>query len=105
MASDEDPTLKLWMAEFESRIQESMRLALLHYGLTLDANELALFHATVVGISVLNVNVSTEESSQQAGRMFVMAFDRLLESKVAVRCRVGHKKVANRKVTNRSLIK
>ena len=87
VASDEDPTLKLWMAEFESRIQESMRRALLHYGLSLDANELALFHATVVGISVLNVNASTEESSQQAGRMFVMAFDRLLEKKIPVLCR------------------
>jgi AcrR family transcriptional regulator len=105
VASDEDPSLKLWMAEFESRIQESMRLALLHYGLTLDANELALFHATVVGISVLNVNASTEESSQQAGRMFMMAFDRLLESRVAVTCREDHKKIASRKVINRSRIK
>lgn len=105
VASDEDPTLKLWMAEFESRIQENMRLALLHYGLTLDANELALFHATVVGISVLNVNASTKESSQQAGRMFVMAFDRLLKSKVAVKCLEDHQKIASRKVVNRSRIK
>lgn len=105
VASDEDPTLKLWMAEFESRIQESMRLALLHYGLTLDDNELALFHATVVGISVLNVNASTEESSQQAGRMFVMAFDRLLESRGPVKSCDKNEKVVSRKVKNSSRIK
>jgi len=102
VASDEDPTLKLWMAEFESRIQESMRLALLHYGLTLEANELALFHATVVGISVLNVNASTEESSRQAGRMFVMAFDRLLENKIPVPCLGNPKDEVSRKVKSSS---
>ena len=78
VASDEDPSLKVWMAEFELRMQERLRLALIHYGLSIGANELALFHATLVGISVVNVNSSTKESSLQSSRMFMMAFDRLV---------------------------
>jgi len=98
VASDEDPSLKVWMAEFDLRIQERMRLAFLHYGLSLDANELALFHATVVGITVLNVNASTEESSRQAGRMFVAAFNRLVSNGKRVPCQGTHHQVECKKI-------
>ena len=78
VASDEDPRLKVWMAEFDLRIQERMRLVLSHYGLSLGAEDLALFHATLVGIAMLNANASTVESSKRAVRLVGAAFDRLV---------------------------
>jgi AcrR family transcriptional regulator len=95
VASDEDPALKVWMAEFDMRMLERMRLALVHYGLSIGANELALFHATLVGVAMLNLNASTEESSRQAGRLFVIAFDRLVSDHTQTPHRTdkGRKKV------------
>jgi AcrR family transcriptional regulator len=78
VASDEDPSLKVWMAEFDMRMLERMRMAFIHYGVAIEATDLALFYATLVGIATLNVNVSTPESARQASRLSIIAFDRLV---------------------------
>lgn len=86
LASEEDPSLKLWMDDFKSRVLQRIHAALAHYGLDLGADQVALFHALLVGLSVLNLSRSSPESAEEASRLFLMAGQRLLtESRLARR--------------------
>jgi AcrR family transcriptional regulator len=78
VASDEDPTLKAWMAEFEQGIHKLLASTLKALGVTVSSRDLALFHATLVGASILNANAATKASARQARVLVAAAFDRLL---------------------------
>jgi DNA-binding transcriptional regulator YbjK len=79
-ASDEDPSLKQWMTEFDRRMREMFGEVLASLGYRVRAQEVALFHATMVGIAVLNSSEGTAESAAQARRMVVLALERLVAS-------------------------
>jgi DNA-binding transcriptional regulator YbjK len=79
-ASDEDPSLKQWMTEFDRRMREMFGDVLASLGYRVRAQEVALFHATMVGIGVLNSSEGTAESAAHARRMVALALDRLVAS-------------------------
>jgi BetI-type transcriptional repressor, C-terminal len=79
-ASDEDPSLKQWMTEFDRRMREMFGEVLASLGYRVRAQEVALFHATMVGIGVLNSSEGTAESAAHARRMVALALDRLVAS-------------------------
>ncbi|MCZ8130905.1 MAG: TetR family transcriptional regulator [Steroidobacteraceae bacterium] len=77
-ASDEDPSLKRWMVEFDDRVRATLARGLELMGHAVAAQELALFHATLVGIAVLHSSEGTEESARRARRLVAIAVDRLV---------------------------
>jgi AcrR family transcriptional regulator len=77
-ASDEDPSLKQWMAEFDRRMREMFGAVLATLGYRVRPQELALFHATLVGVAVLHSSEGTESSAAEARRMVALALDRLV---------------------------
>jgi hypothetical protein len=77
-ASDEDPSLKQWMAEFDRRMRDMFGAVLGTLGYRVRPQELALFHATLVGVAVLHSSEGTEGSAAEARRMVALALDRLV---------------------------
>lgn len=77
-ASDEDPSLKQWMAEFDRRMRDMLGAVLATLGYRVRPQELALFHATLVGVAVLHSSEGTESSAAEARRMVALALDRLV---------------------------
>jgi len=78
VAAEEDPSLKQWLVDFQGRAVAYMAEMLAPHGLRPPALELKLFHATIVGVSTLNLNAGSQASARQARRLFEMAFDRLV---------------------------
>ena len=78
VASDEDPTLKVWLQEFDRGFQTRLAHMLKQLGLTTSPDSLALFHATMVGAAVLNLQRNGTESSLAAAKTIRLAFDRLV---------------------------
>ena len=79
-ASDEDPSLKQWMVEFDRRVRDMFGGALGAMGYRVRPQELALFHATMVGIAVLHSSEGTEGSAAESRRMVALALERLVSS-------------------------
>ena len=77
-ATDEDRSLKVWMTAFEVRIRSFLGKALRRFGVRVAARELALFHATLVGVAVFNYNSETASSARQARALVRAAFDRVV---------------------------
>lgn len=78
VASDEDPTLKEWMAQFERSILSLLDDTLRRFDVHVTSQSLALFHATLVGVGCLNAGAASKASAQQARALVGAAFDRLL---------------------------
>jgi AcrR family transcriptional regulator len=80
VASDEDPAMKRWMVEFDQRVRATFAEAFERMGLRLAPTELALFHASIVGIAVLHSSEGTEASAREARRLVGLVLDRLAAS-------------------------
>jgi len=80
VASDEDPSLKAWMAQFEQTFLQLLADTLQRLGVRVSAQDVALFHAAVVGISISNASIATQSSAQQARTLVSAALDRLLRA-------------------------
>ena len=78
LASEEDPSLKQWMNDFKSRALDRIHAALQHYGLDVGADQVALFHALLVGLAVLNLSDASEAAAEQSSRLFLLASQRLM---------------------------
>jgi AcrR family transcriptional regulator len=96
-ASDEDPTLKLWMAEFDRSVRETFGAVLAGMGCRVKPRELALFHASLVGIAVLHSSEGTEASATEARKLIGLAFDRLVAESRDQGLRAGDTPVPTRK--------
>jgi AcrR family transcriptional regulator len=83
-ASDEDPSLRAWLADFEEDNKAQFALALLGLGLRVPAPALNLFHATVVGATLLNFQQGTPAAKRRASRICRLAFDQLIAGARAV---------------------
>lgn len=79
-ASDEDPSLKHWMVEFDNQMREMFGALLESMGYRVQPRELALFHASMVGTAVLHSSEGTEDSAREARKLVSLAFDRLVAS-------------------------
>jgi AcrR family transcriptional regulator len=77
-ASDEDPSLKRWMVEFDRRCRDMFGELLASLGYRVKPQELLLFHATTIGLAVLHSSEGTPESAAETSRMAGLAFDRLV---------------------------
>jgi len=77
-SSEEDASLKVWMADFRRRVIERLRTSLLHYGVVPSDDRLRLFHAELVGLSVINLSEATPLSSQEARRLCLLAGEQLV---------------------------
>lgn len=80
VASDEDPSLKAWMAQFEQTFLQLLADTLQRLGVRVSAEDLALFHAAMIGISISNASIATQSSAQQARVLVSAALDRLLRA-------------------------
>jgi AcrR family transcriptional regulator len=77
-ASDEDSTLKRWMVEFDRGIREMFGAVLAAMGCRVKPQDLALFHASLVGIAVLHSSEGTEAAATEARKLVGLALDRLV---------------------------
>lgn len=78
VAAETDPRLKHWLSEFDRRMLNNKKEAFRQYGITCSADELALFHSTIAGIALRNLNSCTPEDHAEARHRFLLAFDRLV---------------------------
>lgn len=79
VASDEDHALKDWMAEFDRGLQAHLAASLRQFGLKPSANDLFLFHAVMVGTSVLSLqHTNAEEWKHTARKIVRLAFDSMI---------------------------
>jgi len=78
VAADEDPSLKAWMAAFDLRVRNFFAMALQRFDVRVSASDLALFHATLVGVALLNYSAGTPSSARQARALVKAAFDRVV---------------------------
>lgn len=78
VASDEDPSLKAWMARFERTFLRLMEDTFKRLGVPVSTVDVALFHATMIGISLSHASIATERSARQARALVGAALDRLL---------------------------
>ena len=89
-AADENPSLKAWMTAFELRIRKFLGMALQRFGVRVAARDLALFHATMVGVAVFNYSAGTPTSARQARALVRAAFDRVVADAAASRSAASH---------------
>lgn len=64
VASDEEPSIKVWLREFIGRLRERAGLVLAAAGL--DPSRVVLFHTLLVGAAILNVARDDENSRREA---------------------------------------
>jgi AcrR family transcriptional regulator len=79
LASEEDPSLKQWLAQFQEDMQQRLGTLLRSYGLRPTQEEIVMLHVTAIGISMLSLGAGTEDAEAQAKRLILHAFDRLVE--------------------------
>jgi len=77
VASEEDPSLKAWMAEFGERATAHLHGVFTQLGLAPTRTDVALFHASLVGICTLQVGAGTAWSVHSR-ELLEAAFDRLV---------------------------
>lgn len=78
VASDEDPALKSWLAKFDRSIQARLAASFRQFGLEPSPIDLTLFHAAMIGTSVLSLQHTGADWSRMHGKIVRLAFDRLV---------------------------
>jgi AcrR family transcriptional regulator len=79
LASEEDPSLKRWLAQFQEDMQQRLRALLRSYGLRPTQQDVVMLHVIGIGISMLSLGAGTEDAEAQAKRLVLHAFDRMVE--------------------------
>ena len=82
VASDEDQSIKPWLANFEQANRESLQQSFRRLGLEIMTEDIELFHAAYVGAVILDLGESSEESLARSQRIVQTAFDRIAERSV-----------------------
>jgi AcrR family transcriptional regulator len=78
VASEEDPSLKPWIEQFQADMLNRMQQALSALGLAPRPIELEIFRATMVGAIHLDLAVSTDASRRRTLQIFRLAFRQLI---------------------------
>lgn len=76
-ASDEDPSIKPWLAELNRKARSTLLRDLRRLGLDVSPSEVELLYATYMGAVHLELGESTRSSLARARRVVAAAFDRL----------------------------
>ena len=77
VASDEDQSIKPWLASFEQANRESMKHSFGRLGLLITDEDIELFHAAFVGAVILDLGEASEESLARSQRIVRTAFTRI----------------------------
>jgi AcrR family transcriptional regulator len=77
--TDEDPSLRSWLVNFENQILTRLRALFLRLGLEPSEEELELFHATLVGASIMALH-GNPTSAARSSRVICLGFDRLVRA-------------------------
>jgi AcrR family transcriptional regulator len=77
--TDEDPSLRRWLVNFENQVLTRLRDLFTRLGLAPSEEELELFHATLVGISIISLH-SGSAFAARSSRVIRLAFDRLVRA-------------------------
>jgi AcrR family transcriptional regulator len=88
VASDEDEQIKPWLASFEAANLERLQQNFQKLGLPVSLDEVAFFHATYVGSTIIDLGESTEDSLLRGQRKVTMAFD-VIASAAAARVKAA----------------
>jgi AcrR family transcriptional regulator len=84
VASDEDPTIKPWLANFEIENRKKL-LAMFHAaGAMVSLEDIEMVHAAYVGSIILDIGESSKESIQRAQRIVHRAFDLVVQRAMAL---------------------
>lgn len=82
-AIDEDPSLRVWLAEFDRAAIARLRTALATAGLSPADEELALLHAAFIGAAIQCAHAPDAQAADRAADVARRAFDRLVASAVS----------------------
>jgi hypothetical protein len=85
------------MVEFDRSVREMFGAVLAALGCRVKPQELALFHASLVGIAVLHSSEGTEASATEARKLVGLALDRLVADSCGPGPRAGDSPVSTRK--------
>ena len=77
VASDEDPGIKLWLADFEQANRDNIQQGFRHLGMEIATADIELFHAAFVGAVTLDLGESSKASLIRTQRIVRTAFDRI----------------------------
>lgn len=80
-ASDEDPSIKPWLAAFDAQVRARLLADLRRLGLDVKPADAEFLHATYIGAIQLDLGESTEASLARAQRVIGLALDRLQPKK------------------------
>lgn len=79
-ATDEDPSLGDWLANFDHEVISCWQSALAQLDLFPNEQDLAWFHATIVGAAILAARQGNPEAAARSERIACMAFDHLIQA-------------------------
>ena len=77
VASDEDQTIKPWLASFEQANRDKLQHSFSNLGLQISIEDIELFHAAYVGAVILDLGEESEESLARSQRIVRTAFTRI----------------------------
>jgi len=80
VASDEEPALKGWLVEFNRGLLAHLDTSFRQFGLKPSSEDLMLFHATMVGTTVLSLQHTEMKWTHTKNKIMRLAFDRLVAS-------------------------
>lgn len=83
VASDEDDRIKPWLASFEEINHRRLLDTLKKLGLSVTLDDVAFFHATMVGALIQDLGESSESSLARARHITQRAFDLLVQTGAA----------------------
>lgn len=83
VASDEDTSIKPWLASFEAENRAKLTALLAAAGAKATREDIELLHAAYVGAVMLDIGESSPESLARAQRIVHRAFDIVVSGKVA----------------------
>jgi AcrR family transcriptional regulator len=79
-AVDEDPSLAHWITEFDAELITRLRQVFLDLGLKPSNDDIALLHASFIGIATMNAIDDSISSKARTTRLACLAFDRTVEN-------------------------
>lgn len=77
--TDEDPSLRSWLINFEKQVLTRLRTLFLRLDLEPSDEELELFHTTLVGASIMALHAGSTFAARSS-RAICLAFDRLVNA-------------------------
>lgn len=78
IASDEDPSIRPWLREFDERILQKLEAGFAAVGITITVDQQRFLHAAFIGALHLDMQEQSEESFARVERTVEMALDMIL---------------------------